>query len=236
MECSMACAQDTTPRVAARILIIDDEPAILSFVARALRGHGFGVDCAPDGSLGLQLTRSGDYGLVLLDLVMPGLDGIATLKAIMAARPEQAVMVLSGRTDVEARVRSLDLGAADYLGKPFALAELLARVRTRLRLVASPGNERFIRVGSVTLDLQRRIAEAGAGEVALSGREFKLLLHLMRRAGTVSSREELLAEVWDTPFDPGTNVVDVYIRRLRCKLGRDTIETLRNLGYALRFA
>jgi two-component system copper resistance phosphate regulon response regulator CusR len=220
----------------ARILVVDDEATILSFVSRALAAHGFQVDCADDAETALGLARSGDYGLVVLDLVMPGIGGIATLKAIVSHRPEQAVIVLSALCDVESKVRCLELGAVDYLTKPFALAELIARVRARLRDPKRGLDERHVRVGSVTLDLQRHVADAGDGPVSLSTREFDLLLHLMRRAGTVCSREQLLADVWDCPFDPGTNVVDVYIRRLRSKLGRETIETLRNLGYALRAA
>jgi DNA-binding response OmpR family regulator len=201
-----------------RILVIDDEPNILRFVSRALRGHGFEVDCAADGLRGLEMIRTGGYGLIVLDLVMPGVDGVATLRTMMAAKPEQPVMVLSALTDVESKVRCLELGAADYVTKPFALEELLARVRARLRRPASP------------------VANAGEGDVVLSAREFELLLFLMQRAGTVCPRDQLLAEVWDTPFDPHTNVVDVYVRRLRRKLGPNAIETFRNVGYALRAA
>jgi two-component system copper resistance phosphate regulon response regulator CusR len=220
----------------ARILVIDDEASILSFVSRALTSHGFRVDCADCAESSLRLARSGDYDLIVLDLIMPGVSGLGTLKSIVYDRPEQAVLVLSALCDVETKVRCLELGAVDYLTKPFALAELLARVRARLRYPGSDLDERFLRVGSVTLDLQRHVADAGSGPVSLSAREFGLLLHLMRRAGTVCSREQLLADVWDCPFDPGTNVVDVYVRRLRSKLGCETIETLRNLGYALHAA
>lgn len=232
----MQGARPPATGTAARILVVDDEPSICSFVSRALRSHGFDVHTASDGRRALELVRNGDHGLVILDLVMPELDGMAALRGIVAARPEQPVLVLSALTDVESKVRCLELGAADYLTKPFALAELLARVRTRLRQAAAPASERFIRVGHLTLDVQRHVAEAGAGPVPLSTREFELLLHLMHRAGTVCSREQLLADVWNTEFDPGTNVVDVYIRRLRAKLGGEAIETLRNVGYALRAA
>jgi DNA-binding response OmpR family regulator len=135
---------------------------------------------------------------------------------------------------VESKVRCLELGAGDYVTKPFALEELLARVRARLRRPAQPAAELFISAGHIRLDLQRHVANAGNGDVMLSAREFELLLYLMQRAGTVCTRDQLLAEVWDTPFDPHTNVVDVYIRRLRRKLGAHTIETFRNVGYALR--
>jgi DNA-binding response OmpR family regulator len=219
-----------------RILVIDDEPRVLRFVSRALRGHGFHVDCAADGLRGLEMARSGGYGLIVLDLLMAGVDGVATLKTIMAAKPAQPVMVLSALSTVEPKVRCLELGAADYLTKPFALEELLARIRVRLRQPAPPGTELVISAGRVRLDLQRHVADAGEGdgEVMLSAREFALLLFLMQRAGTVCTRQKLLAEVWDTPFDPHTNVVDVYVRRLRRKLGATTIETVRSVGYAMR--
>ncbi len=219
-----------------RILVVDDEVSILSFVSRALSAHGFQVDCASDGNRALELEQSVEYQLIVLDLVLPGVNGIAILKGIVAHRPEQPVLVLSALGDVESKVRCLELGAVDYLTKPFALAELLARVRARIRGRSAAAGELYLHVGPVTLDLQRHVAEAGNGPVCLSSREFGLLLHLMRRAGTVCSREQLLAEVWDCPFDPGTNVVDVYIRRLRSKLGAETIETLRNIGYSLRAA
>lgn len=219
-----------------RILVIDDEPNILRFLSRALRGHGFHVDCASDALRGLEILRSGDYGLLVLDLLMPGVDGITTLKTIMASTPEQPVMVLSALADVESKVRCLELGAADYVTKPFVLEELLARVRARLRQPSAQETKLLISAGGIRLDLQRHVANAGNGDVQLSAREFVLLLYLMQRAGTVCPREQLLAEVWDTPFDPHTNVVDVYIRRLRRKLGAGAIETLRNVGYALRVA
>jgi two-component system OmpR family response regulator len=216
-----------------RILLIDDEPSILRFVYRGLRLHGFDVDCATDGVHGLDMARTGDYDLLVLDLVLPDVDGISTLGMIMAARPEQTVMVLSALSDVESKVRCLELGAVDYVTKPFALEELLARIRARLRQPSASAGELFIRAGGIRLDLRRHVADAGTGEVLLSSREFDLLFHLMEHAGTVCSREQLLAEVWDTRFDPHTNVVDVYVRRLRHKLGAHKIETFRNVGYAL---
>jgi two-component system, OmpR family, response regulator len=234
----VAPAQDRAVAAAdapqSRILVIDDEPNILRFVSRALRGHGFHVDCAAEGLRGLDMVRTGGYGLIVLDLVMPGVDGTTALKTIMAAKPDQPVMVLSALTDVESKVRCLELGAADYLTKPFVLEELLARVRARLRQPSSARTELFVSAGRVRLDLQRHVANAGEGDVPLSAREYELLLYLMQRAGTVCTREQLLTAVWDTPFDPQTNVVDVYVRRLRRKLGAGTIETLRNVGYALR--
>jgi DNA-binding response OmpR family regulator len=218
----------------AAVLVIDDEPDIRRFLSRALVGHGFFVDCAPDGSSGVALAKTGRYQLVVLDLLLPDEHGVSVLKAITAARPEQAVIVVSALSDVESKVRCLELGANDYLTKPFALAELMARVRARMRETAAPPPERFLRVGAVTLDLQRHVAEVDGRHISLPLREFQLLSFLMRRAGTVCSRRQLLAEVWSCPFDPGTNVVDGCVRRLRHKLGHDVIETLRNVGYAFR--
>ena len=215
----------------ARILVVDDEPRIVSFISRALSAEGLGVDSAHDGIRGLELARSRRYELVVLDLLLPGLDGISVLQGIIDCRPEQRVLILSALSDVDSKVRCLELGAADYLPKPFALAELLARVRARLRQPEAPAAPRLLTAGRVTLDLLRRVADADSGPVNLSEREFLVLQYLMRKAGEVCTREELLADVWGYSFDPGSNVVDVYVGRLRSKLGSELIETVRNVGY-----
>jgi two-component system, OmpR family, response regulator len=221
----------------ARLLMIDDEPGIRGLVSRTLSSAGFQVDCAADGVRGLELARAGRHELVLLDLMLPGVDGVSVLRRLLAERPAQRVLILSAMGDVPSKVRCLELGAADYLPKPFAVAELLARVRARLRepIVADP-QERWLRAGGVTLDTARRTAECQGRSVVLSEREFLLLQHLMRRVGNVCKREELLADVWGYAFDPGSNVVDVYVGRLRGKLGGDLIETIRNVGYCLQAA
>jgi two-component system OmpR family response regulator len=233
-----AMAGRTRPENAAQaaILLIDDEPFILRFLSRALVGHGFRVDSAEDGERGVALAATGHYQLIVLDLALPGMSGIATLRSIRATRSELPVLVLSAMADVESKVHCLELGANDYMTKPFALAELVARVRARLRESGPAPAERFLRVGDVTLDLQRQEAELDGRCVTLSAREFALLAYLMRHAGTVCSREQLLAGVWECTFDPGTNVVDVYVRRLRRKLGGGAIETLRNVGYTFYLA
>jgi two-component system OmpR family response regulator len=210
-------------------------PSVLDFVSRALRTQGFAVDRASGVAQGVELAEAGAHDLVLLDLLAASSGATATLRAVTRAEPNRPVVVLSALTAVAFKVRCLELGAADYVTRPFALAELVARLRARLRQ-GPPTMQRFIRVGRVTLDLDRHAADAGGGQVLLSGREFELLLHLMRRADTPCSREQLLAEIWDTRFEPGTNVVDVYIRRLRRKLGGDAIETRRKVGYAVRSA
>ena len=214
----------------ARVLVVDDEPKIVSFITRALTARGFEVDSAGDGLHGLELARTGAYAVVVLDLRLPDLSGVDVLRRTLQERPEQQVIVLSALPDVETKVTCLDLGAADYLTKPFSLMELLARVRRRLRQRASDG-ERFLRAGRLVVDLRQRSADTGEAHVPLSAREFLLLQHLVRRCEEVCTREELLDDVWGYSFDPGTNVVDVYVRRLRAKLGGSLIETVRNVGY-----
>ena len=219
-----------------RVLVVDDEPRIVSFVARALTAEGFRVDGAQDGVRGLDLARTGRYELVVLDLLLPGLDGVTVLRRLIDERPQQRVLVLSALSDVKEKVRCLELGASDYLSKPFALAELVARVRARLRQAGSGPEERHITVGEVTLDRMRRVADAGEGPVALTERESELLEYLMTRRGDVCTRAQLLADVWGFAFDPGSNVVDVCVGRLRAKLGSHIVETVRNVGYRFELA
>jgi two-component system OmpR family response regulator len=214
-----------------RVLVVDDEPRIVSFVTRALSAEGFQVDSALDGARGLDLARTGSYELVVLDLLLPSKDGESVLLELMQTHPGQRVLVLSALSDVETKVRCLEFGASDYLSKPFSLAELIARIRARLRQPASGPEQRVLRVRGVTLHLTRRVADSGGGRVTLSEREFLLLEHLMRRDGDVCTRQRLLADVWGYSFDPGSNVVDVCVGRLRAKLGADVIETVRSVGY-----
>jgi two-component system, OmpR family, response regulator len=214
-----------------RILLIYDEPGIRSFVSRALEQVGYQVDVADDANDGVRRATSGRYDLVILDLVMPDLDGRAVLSSILAVQPGQVVLMLSCTTDVGAKVECLDLGARDYLTKPFSLAELIARVRARLRDNGQP-NE-IMQVGDLILDAGRLVADGGSGPVALTRLEFLLLRALMERAGGSATKSELLASVWGIDFDPGSNIVDVCIRRLRAKLGFALIETVRGEGYRL---
>jgi DNA-binding response OmpR family regulator len=216
-----------------RILVVDDEPRIVSFVSRALEAEGFSVEGAPDGRRGLDLARTGRFELVVLDLLMPELRGVDVLREILQARPEQRVLILSAVSDVESRVDCLELGATDFLTKPFALSELIARIRARLRQPLGQQPGRFLIAGGIRLDVVRRAADAGEGRVSLTEREFVLLQHLMMKGGETCSRQRLLADVWGYSFDPGSNVVDVCVGRLRSKLGADAIETVRNVGYRL---
>lgn len=218
------------------VLVIDDEPGITRFVQRALECDGLEVMTASNGSDGLRLALETAPDLVVLDLAMPGVNGEAVLAAVMAQRPGQRVLVLSAMGDVETRVRCIEQGAEDFLGKPFALRELVARVRRRLASDEVVQSRPYLTAGGLSLDLSRREAHYDNRAVPLSSREFLLLAYLMRHPDTVCTREMLLAEVWGYDFDPGTNVVDVYVRRLRLKLPEDAIRTVRNVGYQLQAA
>ena len=222
----------------AKVLVIDDEPAIVRFLVRALESSGYAVLAANDGAEGLRLAAEHRPDLVILDLVMPGLSGVAVLAAMTAQDPACKIVVVSAQDDVEGKVRCLDAGAADFVAKPFAVTELLARVRLRLRATAKTEatSETELHSGNLRLDLRTRRLSNGAREVDLSQREFALTQHLMRRAGAVCTRAELLSEVWGYAFDPGSNVVDVTIARLRGKLRDLKIETIRNVGYVLQEA
>jgi DNA-binding response OmpR family regulator len=216
-----------------RVLVIEDDDRIGRLISRALENDGHTTERAATGPDGLAAALATDFDLVVLDLLLPGMDGTAVLTRLLDERAEQRVLVLSGVPEVGARIAVLERGAADFLGKPFAIAELLARVRARLRSAAPRGAVRWLRCGPIRLDPGRRRAELNGTDLRLPPREFLLLQHLMSRAGQVCSRNELLADVWGLTFDPGSNVVDVYVRRLRGKLDRpDRIETVRHVGYA----
>ena len=216
-----------------RVLVIEDEPRIREFLCDGLQAEGFTVDGAADGVVGLALAQSEPYDLVVLDLLLPRLDGLRLLAELRGTRPDTPVLILSARTDLPTKLRGFELGATDYLAKPFSFEELVARVRVQVRRAAD-GESTVIRVGGVELDLARRRASAGGAPIDLSDREFRLLYHLVHHAGEVISRERLLSEVWGYGFDPGSNVVDVCIRRLRQKLGPAwPIETVRHAGYRL---
>lgn len=220
-----------------RVLLADDEPGVVAFVSRALTGMGLEVEVAVDGAAAVRKALSGrPFDLLVLDLVMPEMDGLAVLTAVRAMNPSARVIMLSAADDVRNRVAALDAGACDFIGKPFAVEELLARVRSCLREkpVEQPRSE--VRVGGLVLDLRRRTLANGATTISLSQREFLLLQHLMAHAGDVCSREELLSQVWGYTFDPGTNVVEVYVRRLRSKLPDNSIETVRHVGYSFQAA
>jgi DNA-binding response OmpR family regulator len=217
-----------------RVLLIEDDDRIARLVSRALENEGFPVSRAATGPEGLNSALASDFDLVVLDLMLPGMDGGEVLERLIDKRPEQRVLVLSAVPEIGTRVAVLEAGATDFLGKPFAVAELIARVRARLRSSVPGAAARWLEAGPIRLDLRRRRAEVNGGDLELPHREFLLLQHLMHRAGRTCSRGELLADVWGLTFDPGSNVVDVYIRRLRNKLDRpNRIETVRHVGYTL---
>jgi len=218
-----------------RILVVEDEPRIQSFLVRGLEAEGFSVDSASDGLEALQRIGSGEHDLVVLDLLLPNVDGLTMLRELQRSRFRKPVVILSARSDLATKLRGFQLGATDYVPKPFALDELIARIRAHLRHVAPPrGEGTAIRAGGLVLDLARRQVRFGGIVADLSDREFKLLHQLVLHPGEVVSRERLLSDVWGYHFDPGSNVVDVCVRRLRKKLGPDApIETVRHAGYRL---
>ena len=218
-----------------RILIVEDERKTREYLAKGLGESGFVVDSAANGVDGLHLARTADYDLVILDIMLPGIDGWEVLRSLRRERPTP-VLFLTARDEIEDRVHGLELGADDYLVKPFAFAELLARVRTVLRRGAVRELE-VLRLGDLEVDILRRRVRRGEQRIELTNREFSLLSLLVRRQGEVLSRSSIASQVWDVNFDTDTNVVDVAIRRLRAKVDdpypRKLIHTVRGVGYVL---
>ena len=219
----------------ARILILEDEERIASFVAKGLRAEGHQPTVVADGRQGLDEALSGQFDLLVLDIGLPGLDGFEVLDALRSQGSRIPVIVLTARDSVTDTVSALEGGADDYMPKPFRFAELLARVRLRLRqadaTAAGPAREDVLQAGGVRLDLRTRRATADGRDVELSAREFALAEVFMLNPGQVLSREQLLDHVWGYDFDPGSNVVDVYVGYLRRKFGAGTISTVRGMGY-----
>jgi DNA-binding response OmpR family regulator len=215
------------------ILAVDDEPRVLTFLTRFLTDEGHRVMSASNGRAALDMLDVQTVNMMLLDLMMPRFGGLQVLDALRTRPSTPPVIVLSAISDVGARVQALDRGAVDFVGKPFHVAELTARVRRHIDLPAPSdrSDQRYISAGGVTLDLDRRRATVHERDVVLSAREFGLLAHLMRRRGDVCGRDELLHDVWGLDFDPGTNLVEVCVRRLRNKLTDPPIETVRGVGY-----
>jgi len=216
-----------------RILIAEDEDRIASFVERGLRSNGFITTVVADGESAYQQAVSGAYDLLLLDIGLPKVDGFTVLRRLREARVSMPVVILTARDSVRDTVAGLESGADDYIPKPFAFEEVLARVRLRLRADRTP-EPTMLRVGNLTLDLRTRRAHVEDRTVDLSAREFALAEVFCRHPDQVLSREQLLSNAWGLDFDPESNVVDVYVRYLRRKLGADRIETVRGTGYRLR--
>ncbi len=218
-----------------RILVVEDEKRIADFLGRGLESGGYAIDIAPDGQSALDLVHATDYDLVILDMMLPDMDGLRVLEKIRNRKANPPVLILSARGAVEDRVKGLELGADDYLTKPFAFVELLARVRVLLRR-GQPTPERLV-VGELTLDCIRRKVSRGSDNIDLAPKEFSILEYLMRNKGRPLSRTMIVEHVWDMDYDGLTNIVDVYIRHLRSKIDdrypTKLIHTVRGVGYML---
>jgi two-component system, OmpR family, copper resistance phosphate regulon response regulator CusR len=216
-----------------RILIAEDEPRITSFLEKGLRANGFTTAVAETGPSAAAMARDADFDLLVLDLGLPGMDGQHVLRELRSRGERMPVLILTARSGVGDTVAGLEGGADDYVTKPFRFEELLARIRVRLR-DHGDSETTVLRAGDVVLDLRTRRATVDDRSVELTAREFSLAETFVRHPGQVLSREQLLSHVWGYDFDPGSNVVDVYVRYLRKKLGDDVIETVRGMGYRLR--
>ena len=216
-----------------QILIVEDEPRIAVFIAKGLRAAGYSTRTESTGTAAVRIALSDDVDLVILDLGLPDIDGFEVLKRIRRHRTKLPVIMLTARSTVPDIVAGLESGADDYMAKPFSFQELLARVRLRLRTETPPESATVLRHRDISLDLHTHQATVAGRRVDLSTREFTLIEAFMRNPGQVLSREQLLSSAWGLDFDPGSNVVDVYVRYLRNKLGADRLETVRNVGYRL---
>ena len=216
-----------------RILIIEDEPGMASFIDKGLASRGYATKVVGDGASAIAIGADSDFDLAILDLGLPDVDGLSVLRELRRRGEHLPVLILTARDDTRDMVEGLDAGAGDYITKPFKLDELLARVRVQLREGGS-SEPTVLEAGGVTLDVRTRKAMVDGRVVDLTAREFTMLETFMGHAGQVLSREQLLAHVWGYDYDPGSNVVEVYVGYLRKKLGEERIETVRGMGYRLR--
>ncbi|HEY0636733.1 MAG TPA: response regulator transcription factor [Pseudonocardiaceae bacterium] len=216
-----------------RILIAEDSERIASFVQKGLSANGFTTTVVGDGPSAVDYALTGSFDLMILDIGLPGTDGFAVLRALREAKVTTPVIILTARDSVHDTVAGLEGGADDYMSKPFRFEELLARVRLRLRPADRSPEVTVLRQDDLSLDLRTRRARVGDRTVDLTAREFVLIELFMRHPGQVLSREQILSHVWGYDFDPGSNIVDVYVRALRRKLGAERISTIRGMGYAL---
>ena len=214
-----------------RILIAEDEQRIAAFVEKGLRSNGFATTVVADGDSAVHYAVTGTFDLLILDLGLPGRDGFSVLRTLREARVTTPVIILTARDNTRDTVAGLEGGADDYMTKPFRFEELLARVRLRLRPADRVPEVTVLRAGNVSLDLRSRRAHVADRAVSLTAREFMLLELLLRHAGQVLSREQILSGVWGYDFDPGSNIVEVYVGTLRKKLGAELITTVRGMGY-----
>jgi DNA-binding response OmpR family regulator len=217
-----------------RILIAEDEPRLSGFLEKGLKSAGYSTTVVDDGIRCASLARDDDFDLLILDIGLPGQDGFSVLRTMRSRGERMPVLILTARDEVVDTVAGLDSGADDYVTKPFVFEELLARVRARLRAPDGGDSGLELEAGGVRLDVRTRRAEIDGDEVELTAKEFTLLETFLRHPGQVLSREQLLSHVWGYDFDPGSNVVDVYVGYLRRKLGSDRFETVRGMGYRLQ--
>ena len=223
-----------------RLLVVEDDPKIASFIVKGLKQSGFAVDHSANGEEGFHMANSLDYDLAILDIMLPGMDGLLLLERLRATGRKLPVLLLSARASVNDRVRGLQAGGDDYLTKPFAFSELLARVQALIRRSSQVNEATSLKVGDLSLDLVTRAVERAGTSIELPAREFALLEYLMRHAGRPVSKTLIMEHVWDYSFDPQTNVVDVLVHRLRAKVDKEyphkMIQTLRGVGYVLKAA
>jgi two-component system, OmpR family, response regulator len=238
LETGLALGAKECYQPTVRVLIIEDEKKTASFIRRALQVEGFAVDCAHNGMDGLAHAAAGVYDALVLDIMLPGCDGLSVLRELRARHNVVPVLLLSARRGVDERIEGLNAGADDYLPKPFVLGELVARVRALCRRTAGPGRSTVLRLADLTLDTITREVKRGGQTIELAAREYQLLEFLIRSQGRVCGRMQILEKVWDYDFDPGTNLVDVYVRRVRDKI--DTgfspplLHTVRGIGYTMK--
>ena len=221
-----------------RLLVVEDDPTIASFLVQGLQQAGFAVDHAADGAEGLRLALSEPYDAAVLDLMLPGRDGLSVIEELRRHQVRTPVVILSAKRSVDDRVKGLQAGGDDYLTKPFAFSELLARIQALIRRSTGASEPTRLRAGDLVLDLVTRHVERAGRPIELRPREFALLEYLMHNAGRVVSKTMILSHVWDYSFDPRTNVVDVLVFRLREKIDRDfpvkMLQTVRGIGYVLK--
>jgi two-component system, OmpR family, response regulator QseB len=219
-----------------RILIAEDEARIVAFLEKGLRANGFTTTVANNGALAARMASSDDFDLMILDLGLPEKDGLSVLEDVRGRGDRLPIIILTARDDVRDKVSGLESGADDYLTKPFRFEELLARIRVRLRDTRQPsgGSAMMLKVGDVILDLRTRTVSVKGRNVELSAREFTLAETFLLHPGQVMTREHLLSRVWGYDYDPGSNIVDVYVGYLRKKIDSQLIETVRGMGYRLR--
>jgi two-component system, OmpR family, response regulator len=221
-----------------RVLLVEDDPEIASYIMKGLKEAGFAVDHAPDGEDGLHLSLTAPYDAAIIDLMLPGIDGLALIERIRQQKIDTPVLILSAKRSVDDRVRGLQIGGDDYLTKPFHFSELLARVQALIRRASGSAEPARLTFEDLSLDLLKREVRRGGEKIELQPREFALLEYLMRNAERVVSKTMILEHIWDFHFDPQANVVDVLISRLRSKVDKDfpekLIHTIRGIGYVLK--